>query len=365
MTWLAIDLHVVESDPPTRREQTTGMAREANLTSKLQALRTSVDSGLDRFEKDKALDPNYVSDIVGSRLSDALREVSFKVEEWHKLSEGRSSESTFVVHYTSLRNVIEILQSQETKRIRKQATAVRLYDSVHLNDPTEGTYLADSLTTEFAWGRHISRGHAYISSYILPKQEGGPRLSNDLSDDLVFWRTYGREGKGCSLKISVPTSELRQVFYGKEKTSRAAHEILRVLRLLDPLVRIKSMIKSDIRRLLADCIWEALGSIQYLYKSEAYHYERECRVVLHESDVDSNSISFDYQISPHGEPMLRHFFEHQALRVHAMMSSGSLITVGPCVTNGVDVVRSLNTLSKRARLYDLRITKSEIPYRLL
>ena len=34
-----------------------------------------------------------------------------------------------------------------------------------------------------------------------------------MSDELVFWRTYGKDGKGCSLTVDVRRQLLRKVLY--------------------------------------------------------------------------------------------------------------------------------------------------------
>ena len=89
-----------------------------------------------------------------------------------------------------------------------------MYDTSHCNDPDEGNHLVRELSSNdgYRWlARESSVGHAYITSFVSG-QDG-----IDMSDDLVFWRTYGKDGKGCSLTVAVRADLLRRVFYSEER----------------------------------------------------------------------------------------------------------------------------------------------------
>ena len=86
--------------------------------------------------------------------------------------------------------------------------------------------------------------------------------------------------------------------------------------LLDSLYSLtsitKRLIKEDIREELAEAIWESLEGIRYLYKSDAYSYEQECRFIIY--DIDESKIRFEYQ-EQNNSPDVRHYYEHEDLKV--------------------------------------------------
>ena len=103
-----------------------------------------------------------------------------------------------VVHYTSAQTAFALLHGALSE---EPGASLRLYDSEHTNDPKEGSYFFQGLsisrrsTTGLA---AATPSHAYLTSFLIP------RVAEDLSDDLTFWRTYGRDGQGCSLQVWVP-----------------------------------------------------------------------------------------------------------------------------------------------------------------
>ncbi len=163
--------------------------------------------------------------------------------------------------------------------------------------------------------RNGNPSHAYIASFISPLSNNG----RDMSDNLVFWRTYGREGEGCSLKLSVPSCRLRKVLYGADAARVTECAILPILAILSPLAGIDE----HTQRILTEAIWEPLERVRYLYKSEAYDYEDEHRFVVHKSDVDEGDICFDYSGNGDGQMRVRHYCEQEDLNIHKILVSGT------------------------------------------
>ena len=109
-----------------------------------------------------------------------------------------------------------------------------MYDTSHCNDPDEGNHLVRELSSNdgYRWlARESSVGHAYITSFVSG-QDG-----IDMSDNLVFWRTYGKDGKGCSLTVAVRADLLRRVFYSGSDIETTKQMILPVLDAVAPLAR--------------------------------------------------------------------------------------------------------------------------------
>ena len=127
-----------------------------------------------------------------------------------------------VTHYTSLAAVTSMLRALT----EGQEASLRLYDSVHCNDPDEGNYLVRGLSSDSThrWlARGSAAGHAYITSFV--DGQGKP----DMSDDLVFWGPYGKDGSGCSMTLNVSQTLLRKVLYGPANVGVAKKTLKSVL----------------------------------------------------------------------------------------------------------------------------------------
>ena len=247
---------------------------------------------------------------------------------------------------------------EKQKEDGEKRKSLRLYDSAHLNDPDEGNFLIRSLDPEgkYNWISEGSIAHAYVTSFIIPKKD------KDMRDNLVFWRAYGSEGEGCSLTVHVPPQHLRRVVYDPVEVQDTVQKLLPTLQTIEPIVAVKQPFEHQIKRELSDAFRESLGQVQYLYKSQAYEYEEECRFVITRSEVSENQIYFDYRHQD-GSAHLRHYCEHEDLDLERMAVSGSAITLGPRVFRSDDVRRSLEVLRSRAGLENrLQVRPSRIPF---
>ena len=295
-------------------------------------------------------------------LDAAVSALSNEIDKRHMVVDDRGDQENYFIHYTSVVTPVSMLNNA---CIGKNAS-LRLYDSAHFNDPEEGNYLVRSLLEQHPWAKNGNPSHAYIASFIDPYSKD----RGDMSNNLIFWRTYGREGEGCSLKLRVPAYRLRRVFYGADKADRTARMLLPILDILRPLACTSENIRESdvVRSVLKEAFWESLGRIRYLYKSEAYKYENECRFVVYKSDVSEDDICFDYSEQGDSHMRVRHYCEHEDLHIERILVSGSLITLGPCVPNRDDLCRSFEILKRRVErrgleIGGLEIRKSKILYR--
>ena len=340
-----------------------------NNPEQIENLRTSVAEGLDYSTS--GLDASfrrYASDTIIPTLSAALKELCQEIEQFHVLLDtalDRKQTPEYVVHYTSVATVVSMLQAQAMKRKHEeipdreqgqQGTSLRLYDSAHFNDPDDGNYLGRHLSQsgKHDWLMPSTRTHAYIASFMIPDDD--PDLA---SDNLVFWRTYGREGEGCSLKLRTPTAHVRRVLYTSEELERTEELLHPVLNVLHPLVDTAD---AWIKQVLREAFWKSLGRIRFLYKSPAYEYERECRFVIPTTEISDDRIAFDYRHDGGPSGRLRHYCEDEALSVTEILGSGSSITIGPCVADKEDLQQSLEILKERAGL-GATVKPSKILYR--
>ena len=303
-----------------------------------------------RREQESVL--NYVTGIVIPQLKEVVKERCRDIDQLHQRDIAEYHVPSFV-HYTSVGALFSMLQSAAYKL----KPSIRLYDSVHFNDPEEGDYLINHLAGDkHCW---LKRGygyssHAYIASFVMPNED-----NKVMNDELIFWRTYGQEGEGCSLTVDVPKSRLRRVLYGIHEAKIAVELLQPVVELLEPLASTST----NIGNILAKTFRESLEGIQYLYKNEAYSYENECRVIMCEPEISESRICFEYNES--APSTIRHYYEHKELRITEMLPSGSQITIGPCVPNYDDLSRVLQILIRKAEMPGPSIYRSQIQYQRL
>ena len=324
----------------------------ATFEEALEELKTKVDVGQEYMAKTDPLALGYVTKVVCPLLRDALLLCHCNIAT----PEGETGE--LVVHYTSIDALVSMLRDAATEDKR---SSLRLYDSVHLNDPDEGNYFTRhlNLPTRYAHLGQPARSHAYLTSFILPKS------GENVADNLILWRTYGHEGAGCSLSLSTPHSRPRKVLYGPKQVKITAKSIAQVLDSIDPLVqRLRHGPRKDISDKLTDTVRQALEGLRYLYKSDHYKDENEWRVVVAESDIhDTDNICFDDQGRRDRFDGLRHYYLHDDLLIKKLLITGSTVTLGPCVPDRYNTGYYLKTLMRRANLHGPKINCSKISYR--
>ena len=176
----------------------------------------------------------------------------------------------YLIHYTSLDTLFSMLD-------RDKPDYLRLYDTIHTNDPTEGRFFRESLekvarSVLRRLPRMILRPkpeYAYIASFV--------RASGlDKADKLDYWLAYGRRGYGCSIAIPlanfVTSLPILGVQYGRPAASRAGE---RLASFLDRFPTDSSAPSDPFRSL-----FETLSSIPYFHKPRSYQYESECRLLV-------------------------------------------------------------------------------------
>lgn len=351
-------------------------------------LKQSVATGINYIQDDlTASFDKHLTDIIIPTLTDLLKAKSDEIQQQHSLVNAPKDEHGihgYFIHYTSVNTIFSMIQTQahEVSRSRTNTKvaqpndsspqpehrenthhsggSLRLYDSAHFNDPDEGNYFANQLldSPQYDWLKQDTSTHAYIASFIIPKDKHRPE---DARDNLVFWRTYGREGEGCSLQLNIDQTKLSRVSYDKDELQNTIDVLQPVVEILTPISH-----KSDsrIKQRLRETFWRSLGRIKYLYKSVAYEYEQECRYIIPALDIDDDEVSFEYKYEGDSTGQLRHYCETDDLAIPDILGSGCSITIGPCVSDKDDLKASLDTLLKRADMSSGRsVFTSGISYR--
>ena len=324
----------------------------------MEKLKATVESVEEYFKEPEKYDlESLITTVVSPVLEGVLIDLSHQIEERHRVDESEIGNDKCLIHYTSIATLISMLQ--DVSNCNKESS-LRMYDTVHSNDPDEGNYLIQALLQDFKWLGKNDMRHAYVASFILPDNE------QDLSDNLVFWRTYGKEGEGCSLSLLPPRSGLHKVFYGQDEkcVKHTVKDLHSVLELLNPIVGNDNSSRESIQKKLGETVLKSLERIRYLYKSEAYKFENECRIVILESDIDDkNKISLEYHEQNNSPACMRHYYEHKDLQVKKILGSGSSGTLGPCVPYRDNVSNCIKILRERANLHSPEIKYSKILYR--
>ena len=286
-------------------------------------------------------------------------------EEFKSLKESyrvchENNEAPTVVHYTSVGTVIKMFRDYSENK----ASYLRLYDTFHFNDPDEGRYLK----LEKSDLKKTTSPCAYATSFVVPRDAKEIEAARD---NLVFWRTYGREGAGCSLTIKIPAHRLYQVRYGETKTAvEAVASIKRkIMDALSPIMNLDESgpkeqdIPALLREATAVAMREEAEAVLYLHKSKAYNYENEARVVKTVRSIKEErkrDIVFDYESSKN---KTRHYYEDDDLSVENLLVTGSIITLGPCVSFKENMAYCLEHLKEKSGLIGPEVRQSEVSYR--
>ena len=315
------------------------------------------------FDRDQNVDTlkNVVQDVVSPQMNNAITDALTQIKSRYLVDARSGDEFTTVVHYTRIDVVVDMFLACA----EREPSYLRLYDTFHSNDPGEGSYL--TYINGLMDGLGNSPTCAYVTSFIRPESESQDDIRN-VSDNLVFWRTYGDDGAGCSLTVRVPVNSLFEVLYGPEEAKSVGRQILAIKEALDPVLDIPDdtrevrSIKATLVRSLASGLEESDPPVSYLHKSEAYEYEREVRAIGTIPSIGRDQIRFERATNP-GDARLRHYYERNDLRVTNLLTSGSVITVGPCVQNRENVMFVLKELMARACIGGVRILQSQVSYR--
>ena len=327
------------------------------MTGEIEQLRRLASAGRERFDRLRALDSRYVTGMVEPVLSAAMRDIYPKIERLHVLSTNTRGATRLVTHYTGLPAAKSMLIALSTG----QGASLRLYDTAHCNDPDEGNYLVTALSSDRGYG-WLSKGnvdgHAYLTSFVGDEER-------DMSDELVFWRTYGKDGIGCSFTLNVPSDLLRQVRYGPDGVDDTKSLLLPVLDAVAPLAQARE----DFAKALSKVIWQNLEGVRYLYKHEAYKYEKEYRVVISDQspNLDRSLVRFEPQQIDSSLARVRHYYELDDLALEKAMRSRSRLSIGPSASDKYSVRLYLESLKQQAlsmghTSYDFEIEVSKVRY---
>ena len=287
----------------------------------------------------------------------------------------------FLAHYTTVDTLFSMLScpvepnrrfslssSAPTEELDKDSGFLRIYDTYNCNDPQEGQYFlnAKPVRHRFSsnhpdlWKLFLDRSRlpAYVTSFrAVPKIE-------DI-DDLVFWRTYGKDGQGCAIVFPKSfldsSTPILRVKYGKKSVLSTFDRLLNVF---DSLASVKSLEKIEHAETnVPRYVTASLSPIPYLHKSDDYKFESEVRVVVPFVDLSPRALFCHRIHDPQSGLKLRHFANHPELHVRNILKTDSTIILGPAVRARENVKFVLKHRLVNIGLVGTRICESKIIFR--
>ncbi|MBL7703226.1 MAG: tetratricopeptide repeat protein [Ferruginibacter sp.] len=243
------------------------------------------------------------------------------------ISKAAKSQVKAVVHYTKLFVADIYVKSFNSK--------MNYSNAIYMNDPNEGKillkYLNDpEIKQAFENGEKLSELSVYIGSF-LPANDGKTEAGHN--DELIMWRTYGRDGEGneaCGCSIIIESTFFKPpVSMDKQVTGENADMLCKVIYIKDRekdkamLADKQSGIEDNVSKfktqlldlialkkeygpdhefsvMIDKFVYKKYTKIAYLFKSADYEYEHEVRVMKY-VPRNSDTIKF-YPIENKAKP---------------------------------------------------------------
>lgn len=277
--------------------------------------------------------------VVGERLLALVQRLALYDDRPEQHSGG-------LVHYTSWEKMLNILEVEEG-----QDPLFRMYNYEMANDPEEGNIKplewiqveqrARDLCREFGDDSN-SDDSVGVRDKDRKRSTYGCSFSTNgkgVEDDLMFWRLYGGDGNGCSLKLGTwPTHIYKVRYMGKDDTNNEMLDESEVTGRLDHLLEY---MKQTISKAPKECrvgvcksmkraLDQVLEGYFHLVKSDAYQHEQEWRMI----SVNPDEKFVKYSVGE--DRIVRRYIEGEKMK--NLLITGSQITLGPRVSN-IEVAR--------------------------
>lgn len=269
------------------------------------------------------------------------------------------------VHYTTVSAAVSILRTG----------GFRMYNTESSRDPLEGAVLDREAVYDHLRSRHEwlpeppenSDSSAPRTAYAFCAFPGdaGPE-GRKPEDDLVRWRLYGDDGRGCSIKFNVssagfPMYTMNYTRIGDYRPDRLPKSLPAMVLLSDRIGVIGRSLESlpvehraPLRSTVRDSVNFFLNWYRHLVKDRHYSDEKEIRALK----IVGKRMRVEY----HAEGSLVRRFV-RGPRVLDGLPSRSAITVGPAVRDSHVAAAYLRRCLVAAGCTDTAVTTSDAPYR--
>ena len=298
-----------------------------------------------------ALDKSVDSLIRDGARSSASQLLSDTVSRLVRSPYALEKRKKFLVHYTTIDALFSLLscslENNATFKLSSNGSPantdappsyLRLYDTFHTNDPDEGQLVVGPIGHAHRFSKQhpqlwkLLQDRSKLPAYVTAFR--GIRKIED-ADNLVFWRTYGREGKGCALVFPISfldhCTPVLEVQYGEERIKSALENLSTVF---DGLSSATSIQEHGLLYSTGDVpkyVTSALSPIPYLHKSKDFRFENEVRVVMPYVDLFPNDLSCHQVPDSASGAKLRHFAHLPALAILNLLRTDSVLYLGPAV----------------------------------
>ena len=287
----------------------------------------------------------------------------------------------YLTHYTTVDTLFSMLSCSEatnerfalsssgpTEELDENSGFLRMYDTYNSNDPQEGQFLLSSKPKRHRFpSTHSNMWELLADRARLPAYVTSFRALSKIEevDDLVFWRTYGKEGQGCAIVFPRTfldtTTPILQVKYGRKAVRSTLDRLLNVF---DALASAKSLEKIEPPEpQIPRYVSASLSPIPYLHKSDDYKFEREVRVVAPFVDLSPRALFCHRIQDPKAGVKLRHFANHPDLHVRNILKTDSIIVLGPAVRGRDNVAFVLKRRLVNIGLVGTKVCGSKIVFR--
>lgn len=272
------------------------------------------------------------------------------------------------VHYTTWENMLKIFNVQEGEIQKEKKSMLRMYNYEYANDPEEGKIKPPE------WEKLERKAkvllHKYDSEGSEERTRGGSIYGCSFStngkgveDDLMFWRLYGNNGEGCSLKLGSKLSGMYKVRYrdqgGKRKRKEMAEDrevASRMNSLLEigekTIEAVPDLHKVEMGRSIARVLGQVLDGYSHLVKNKAHQHEQEWRMIR--AMPGREDVKYDVS----RDRIVRRYIERGQMK--DLFISSSEITLGPRVPN---VGAARDYIEAIAKEHGMKYTKVRVSSR--
>ena len=323
-----------------------------------------------------------VEQLTRENLNDsAMRLVSDTVQGLVLNAFQPATNTTHLVHYTTVDALFSMLScprkpneefalstSVPTEKLDKSSNFIRMYDTYNGNDPLEGNFILKAKPRRHPFSsRHARLWDLLLDRSRLPAYVASFRgiSSIDDVDDLIFWRTYGKDGQGCAILFPMSflasDTPLLRVKYGRREARSTLNWLLAVFDALESTKHLKKLEPADpeIPRYIA----ASLSAVPYLHKADDYAFEQEARVVVPFVDLTPRSLFCERREDLKSGLTLRHFANHPELHVRNVLRTDAVIMLGPAVRDKSNLRFILKRRLDNVGLVGTKICESKISYR--
>lgn len=289
----------------------------------------------------------------------------------------------YLAHYTSIDVLFSLLScpAQPADLFDLSADAsdsqrpespefLRLYDTFNANDPNEGRFFTHSAPRTHQFTRQHSNLWALLADRAqLPAYVSAFRGLSQVPevDKLLFWRTYGKDGKGCAIVFPVsflaPDTPILRVRYGPHSVKSCLDHLHNVF---SALSAARSLHQSGLLYTTGKIpayVSASLSPIPYLHKANDYLFEEEVRVVVPYVDLHPKSLSCHRTHHNPSGITLRHFAHLKTLEISNLLRTDSAIYIGPTAEQPDNLRFVLERRLANLRLSGAKVVVSQIDYR--